>query len=100
MNKKLAAFGAVALLVSSCANMDNTQQRTLSGGAIGAAAGAMGAAIFEGNPFWGAVGGAAVGAASGFAYDQYERQLHPRHYKHNDMDKKAPRSNAGPNDAY
>ena len=41
--------------------MDTTQQRTLSGGAIGATAGAVGAAIFHSNPIWGAVGGAAVG---------------------------------------
>lgn len=50
--------------------MSNTEQRTLSGASIGAAAGAVGTAIFHGNPIWGAVGG----AASGYVYDAYEKE--------------------------
>jgi hypothetical protein len=34
----------------------------------------VGTAIFHGNPIWGAVGGAAVGAASGYVYDAYEKE--------------------------
>lgn len=73
MNKILAT-GLVAVALTGCSNMDNTQQRTLSGAGIGAAAGAVGAAIFHGNPIWGAVGGAAVGAASGYVYDAYKKE--------------------------
>jgi osmotically inducible lipoprotein OsmB len=61
-------------LAVGCSNMSNTEQRTLSGASIGAAAGAVGTAIFHGNPIWGAVGGAAVGAASGYVYDAYEKE--------------------------
>ena len=50
--------------------MSNTEQRTLSGAGIGAAAGAVGTEIFHGNPIWGAVGG----AASGYVYDAYKKE--------------------------
>ena len=73
--KKFIPLALVSLVaISGCSNMDTTQQRTLSGGAIGATAGAVGAAIFHSNPIWGAVGGAAVGAASGYVYDMYEKE--------------------------
>ena len=73
MKKSLFALAVSVCLMTGCSNMDTTQQRTLSGGAIGATAGAVGAAIFHSNPIWGAVGGAAVGAASGYVYDMYEK---------------------------
>ena len=72
--KKIIAITAATLAIAGCSNMNNTEQRTLSGGAIGAAAGAVGTAIFHGNPIWGAVGGAAVGAASGYIYDAYKKE--------------------------
>jgi osmotically inducible lipoprotein OsmB len=72
--KKIIAISSAVLALSACSNMDNTQQRTLSGAGIGAAAGAVGAAIFHANPIWGAVGGAAVGAASGYVYDSYKKE--------------------------
>ncbi|WP_236635124.1 glycine zipper domain-containing protein [Polynucleobacter asymbioticus] len=53
--------------------MSNSQQRELSGAAIGAAAGAGIVAIAGGTAIWGAVGGAAVGAVGGYAYDKYEK---------------------------
>ena len=48
-----------------CANMTPTQQRALSGGAIGAAGGAALGAITGGSPALGAVVGGGVGAAAG-----------------------------------
>ena len=59
------AFAVVLLLASGfaagCANMTPAQQRALSGGAIGAAAGNAGAGA--------AIGGAA-GAAGGYLYEK------------------------------
>jgi len=48
-----------------CANMTPTQQRALSGGAIGAAGGAALGAITGGSPALGAVVGGAAGAVGG-----------------------------------
>lgn len=73
MNKKIIAITLATLTIAGCSNMNNTEQRTLSGASIGAVAGGVGAAIFHSNPIWGAVGGAAIGAASGYAYDAYKK---------------------------
>ncbi|MDO9024880.1 hypothetical protein [Zwartia sp.] len=74
MKKTLFILPVVAALtLTGCAGMDTTQQRTLSGGAIGAAAGAGITAIAGGNPIWGAIGGAAAGALGGFIYDKHEQ---------------------------
>ncbi len=73
MKKSLAIIVALPLIVTGCSNLSTSQQRELSGGAIGATVGAIGVALFHGNPIWGAVGGAAVGAASGYVYDNYEK---------------------------
>ncbi len=62
-----------ALTMTGCSNMNNTQQRELSGGAIGAAAGAGITAIAGGNPIWGAIGGAAVGVLGGYIYDKNQK---------------------------
>lgn len=59
-----------ALTLGGCSNMTTAQQRELSGGAIGAAAGAGITAIAGGNPIWGAVGGAAAGVLGGYLYDR------------------------------
>ena len=72
--KKIIAIAAATVTIAGCSNMSNTEQRTLSDAGIGAAAGAVGTAIFHGNPIWGAVGGAAVGAASGYVYDAYKKE--------------------------
>ncbi len=58
------------LSMAGCSNMTTAQQRELSGGAIGAAAGAGITAIAGGNPIWGAVGGAAVGVLGGYLYNK------------------------------
>lgn len=65
----VAAALVLAFALSGCANMTNTQQRALSGGAIGAAGGAAVAAIAGGGIVTGALigagGGAAIGALTG-----------------------------------
>lgn len=62
-----------ALTMTGCSNMSTTQQRELSGGAIGAAAGAGITAIAGGNPIWGAIGGAAAGVLGGYLYDKNQK---------------------------
>lgn len=75
MSKKMLVAAIVTLgITTACSNMSNTQQRALSGGAIGAAAGTAGALIFNGNPVWGAVGGAAIGTAAGLIYDNNQKK--------------------------
>ncbi|WP_428248629.1 YMGG-like glycine zipper-containing protein [Ferrovibrio sp.] len=64
---KISALALLALVATGCENMNSQQQRTLSGGAIGAAAGtAIG--LMTGHTLAGALiggaGGAAVGAMS------------------------------------
>ena len=63
---------ALALLGSGCANMSTTEQRVLTGGAIGAATGAAVGAIASGGlgAGVGAAVGGAVGAAGGYVLDQ------------------------------
>lgn len=58
------------VLLAGCSNMTPRQQSTLSGGAIGAAAGAGVSAISGGNPVTGAVVGGAAGAVIGNLKDQ------------------------------
>lgn len=66
MKLKVTGILATAIILTGCSGMSNTEQKMLSGGAIGAAAGAGITAIAGGNPIWGAVGGAAVGTAGGY----------------------------------
>lgn len=53
----------LAAFLSACGNTKG--QRALSGGAIGAGVGTVGAVILNANPVTGAVIGAAAGAATG-----------------------------------
>ena len=72
---------ATGLGVSGCANMTTTEQRTLSGAAIGALGGAAIAAIAEGGVATGAAIGAGVGAGAGYLYslsrDEHRAAYHP-----------------------
>jgi osmotically inducible lipoprotein OsmB len=62
----------IGLALGGCSGMSDTEQRTLSGGAIGAGAGAVvGAAA--GNTGLGAVVGAGAGVAGGYLYDQHKK---------------------------
>ncbi len=72
MKKRVILAVAAALLLGACSGMSNTEQRTLSGAAIGAGGGTLigGAAGGRGG---GAASGAGAGAAGGYIYDQYEK---------------------------
>ncbi len=61
---------AVTLALVGCAGMSETQQRTLSGGAMGAAGGAAIGAL-AGNAGLGAAIGGAAGATGGFLYGKH-----------------------------
>ena len=67
-NFGLAIMAVVAL--SACSNMNNRDQRMLSGAGIGAGAGAVAGAVTGGSPVTGAAIGAAAGAAGGYIYDR------------------------------
>jgi hypothetical protein len=58
-----------------CANMTPSQQRALSGGAIGAAGGAAVGAIVGGSPALGAVVGGAAGTAVGALWGDINKAL-------------------------
>lgn len=75
----VAAIVAATAGVSGCASMSSTQQRTLSGAAIGAAGGAL----IDGST--GALIGAGVGAASGYLWDQH-KQSEQRAYEQGKRD--------------
>lgn len=64
----LAALCAASL--GACSDMNSTQQRTLSGGAAGAAIGAVGTVMTGGCVACGAAIGGAVGAGAGYVYDK------------------------------
>lgn len=64
---------AGALALGGCEGMNNTQQRTLSGGALGAGVGAVGTVLTGGCVSCGAAIGGAVGAGAGYIYDQMEK---------------------------
>ncbi|MBI2253571.1 MAG: hypothetical protein HYU58_03010 [Proteobacteria bacterium] len=64
------AAGLLALSLGACSNMSSTQQRTLSGGAIGAAGGAAIGALSGGSAGLGALIGGAAGAGTGYLLSQ------------------------------
>lgn len=73
MSNSLRLFVAAAAIgLSACANMSDTQQRTLSGAGIGAVGGTAIGAI-AGNAGLGAVIGAAAGAGGGFLWDRHKK---------------------------
>jgi len=63
---KSLAIAACILSLSACSNMSNTQQRTLSGAAIGAGVGTVGTVMTGGCVTCGAAIGAAVGGGVGY----------------------------------
>ncbi len=72
MKKAQALFLVAVLFVGGCSGMSNTEQRVLSGGAIGASGGALVGAL-AGSAGIGAAAGGGAGLLAGFAYDQYQK---------------------------
>lgn len=72
MQKAIALILISALFLGGCAGMSYTEQRMLSGGAIGAASGAIigGAAGSAGT---GAAIGGGAGVVGGYLYDRFEK---------------------------
>lgn len=68
----VAAVVLSASLLTSCANMNETQQRALTGTAGGATVGAIFGAI-GGNAGMGALVGAGAGLAGGLIYDHVKK---------------------------
>lgn len=70
-NFPIAVVVLSLLAVAGCANLDNTEQRVISGAAIGAASGAAIGAIAGGlGVATGAAIGAGVGAVGGLIIDE------------------------------
>ncbi len=68
---KITFLLVVTLIISGCANMSQTEQRTLSGGVGGAGLGAVIGAI-AGNAGMGAAIGAAAGTTGGFLFGKHK----------------------------
>ena len=67
----LAAMALVCL--TACSGMNKTEQRMLSGAAIGAGVGTVGTAMTGGCVSCGAALGTAVGAGAGYVVDRYNK---------------------------
>jgi hypothetical protein len=72
MKRAASVIMAAAILAGGCSGMSTTQQRTLSGGAIGASSGAL-IGWAAGCPACGAAIGGGAGLLGGYAYDQYQK---------------------------
>lgn len=68
----LAAALVAAFGLAGCSGMSNSEQRTLSGGAIGAAVGTAGTLMTGGCVACGAAIGGAVGAGAGYLSDKFD----------------------------
>jgi len=74
--RKLRIVVAMALLiamVTGCSHMSTTQQRALSGGAIGAGSGAALSLLTGGSVLLGTAIGAGVGTVGGLVYDDVQK---------------------------
>lgn len=74
MRNLIAAGSVVALLgTAGCSGLSTGEQRTLTGGAAGAAGGAAIGALTGGSAALGAIIGGAAGAAGGYLYNEHEK---------------------------
>jgi len=72
MRTLLVLVLVVAMFTAACSGMSTTQQRALSGGAIGASSGAL-IGWAAGSPAVGAAIGGGAGVVGGLLYDQYRK---------------------------
>ncbi len=72
MKTMMIVIVVAALALGGCSSMSPTQQRVLSGGAIGASSGAL-IGWAAGSPAAGAAIGGGAGLLGGYLYDQYEK---------------------------
>jgi hypothetical protein len=72
--RDMAVVSLIVTILFGCAGLTKREQRVLSGGAIGAGVGTVGAAILSGPLVVGAAAGAAAGAIGGVVVDEIERQ--------------------------
>ncbi len=72
MKKAVIILVVLTLALGGCSGMSSTQQRVLSGGAIGASSGAL-IGWAAGSPAAGAAIGGGAGLLGGYLYDQYEK---------------------------
>jgi osmotically inducible lipoprotein OsmB len=73
MLRSLSTLTVVGLILAACGS--STSDRAISGGGIGAAAGAGTAAVTGGNPITGGLLGGAAGAATGGLTDEDDINL-------------------------
>jgi len=77
-SRKFAIAVCLAAMVAGCSNMSSSEQQTtkdtLSGAAIGAAAGAVVGELATGQPLHGLAIGAAAGAIGGWLYDRHKKE--------------------------
>jgi len=72
MRSVLVLALVAAMLMGGCSGMSTTEQRVVSGGAIGAGSGAL-IGWAAGCPGCGAAIGGGAGLLGGYVYDQYEK---------------------------
>ncbi len=72
-NRTTAIAAALTLGLGACSDLSNTQERALSGGAIGANVGVVRAVVTGGCVACVAAVGGAAGAAGSYIYDQSEK---------------------------
>jgi hypothetical protein len=75
--RNTARIGALFALLSlgACSDMSATQQRVVTGAAIGTAVGAVGTVMTGGCVACGAAVGGAVGAGTGYVIDQIQKSM-------------------------
>ena len=84
MLRSLPALAILGLILAACGS--STSDRAISGGGIGAAAGAGTAAVTGGNPITGGLLGGAAGAAAGGLTDEDDINLGDPVWKGGDDD--------------
>jgi osmotically inducible lipoprotein OsmB len=72
MKRAIVIIMVLTLALAGCSGMSTTQQRVVSGGAIGASSGAL-IGWAAGSPAAGAAIGGGAGLLGGYLYDQYEK---------------------------